>query len=85
MGIHLSEFLSQRPVTRSFGVLFDLRLNKQLHKTIETPMIWDAITAHYDVIVMIGVSQPDSQCWGYQSGTLSCSEVSAAHMKFGHP
>ena len=26
------EFPSQRPVTRSFDVLFDLRLNKQLSK-----------------------------------------------------
>ena len=26
------EFLTQRPVTRSFDVFFDLRLNKQLSK-----------------------------------------------------
>ena len=26
------EFAAQRPVTRSFGVFFDLRLNKQLSK-----------------------------------------------------
>ena len=36
------EFLSQRPVTRSFGVFFDLRLNKRLskqswHRWFETP------------------------------------------------
>ena len=31
------EFPSQRPVTRSFDVFFDLRLN-----TIDTPVIWDA-------------------------------------------
>ena len=37
------EFHSQRPVTRSFDVLFDLRLNKQLNKKIDTPVIWDAI------------------------------------------
>ena len=36
------EFPSQRPVTRSFDVLFDLRLNKRLSK-IETPVIWDTI------------------------------------------
>ena len=28
----IGEFPSQRPVTRSFGVFFDLRLNKQLGK-----------------------------------------------------
>ena len=32
------EFLAQRPVTRSFDVFFDLRLNKRLL------VIWDAIT-----------------------------------------
>ena len=34
------EFPSQRPVTRSFDVFFDLCLNKQL-RTIETPVIWE--------------------------------------------
>ena len=46
------EFLSQRSVTRSFGVFFDLRPNKRLSKQwrrrwFETPR------AHYDVSVMI--------------------------------
>ena len=37
-------FPSQRPVTRSFDVLFDLRLNEQtVEQTIERPVIWDAI------------------------------------------
>ena len=36
------EFPSQRPVTRSFDDLFDLRLNKQtVEQTMDTPMIWD--------------------------------------------
>ena len=46
------EFLAQRPVTRSFDVFFDLRLNKQSwagdlrrHRT------------HYDVIVIINKTQ----------------------------
>ena len=43
------EFPTQRPVTRSFDVFFDLRLNKRLIKQIATLVIWDA---HYDVIVM---------------------------------
>ena len=39
------EFISQRPVTRSFDVFFDLRLNKPLSKQsrgrwIETPSRW---------------------------------------------
>ena len=33
------EFPTQRPVTQSFDVFFDLRLNKQLNKLV----IWDAI------------------------------------------
>ena len=38
------EFPTQRPVTRSFDVFFDLRLKKKrLSKTLETPVIWDAI------------------------------------------
>ena len=38
------EFPAQRPVTRSFDVSFDLRLNKPLSKQRFRP--------HYDVIVM---------------------------------
>ena len=38
---------TQRPVTRSFDVFFDLRLNKRLSK----PMLRHYRT-HYDVIVM---------------------------------
>ena len=36
------EFPPQRPVTRSFDVFFDLRLNKRFSK-LETPVIWDAM------------------------------------------
>ena len=36
------EFPAQRPVTRSFDVLFDLRLNKRL-STLVRLVIWDAI------------------------------------------
>ena len=41
------EFPYQRPVTRSFDVFFDLRLNKRLSiaYAIETPAVWDAIAA----------------------------------------
>ena len=34
---------SQRPVTRSFDVFFDLCLKKNAEQTIETPVIWNAI------------------------------------------
>ena len=37
------EFPAQRPVTRSFDVFFDLRLNKRLSKTFVGLVIWDAI------------------------------------------
>ena len=47
-----SEFPSQRPVTRSFGVFFDLRLNKRLSKQswgrwFETP--WRSLWRHCNV------------------------------------
>ena len=44
-------FPSQRPVTRSFGVFFDLRLNKRLSKQ------WGRHRAHYDVILMCCAKQ----------------------------
>ena len=36
------EFPSQRPVTRSFDVFFDLHM-KKIEWTIEAPGIWEAI------------------------------------------
>ena len=46
------EFPTQRPVTRSFDVFFDLRLNKRLSKQ---PWGWwfETHRAPYDVIVMV--------------------------------
>ena len=39
------EFPTQRPVTRSFEVFFDLRPNKMgVEQTMETLVIWDAIS-----------------------------------------
>ena len=37
------EFPAQRPVTRSFDVLFDLRLNKRLGKQSWDWLFWDGI------------------------------------------
>ena len=48
------EFPAQRPVTRSFDVFFDLRLNKQLNKNGEAGDL-RRYRAHCDVIVMKGV------------------------------
>ena len=46
------EFPSQRPVTRSFDVLFDLRLNKRLNK--QSRRRWfEKPSPHYDVTVML--------------------------------
>ena len=45
------EFPTQRPVTRSFDVFFDLRLIKRLSNTREAGDL-RRYRAHYDVIVM---------------------------------
>ena len=45
------EFPAQRPVTRSFDILFDLRLNKRLSKNGEAGDL-RRYRAHYDVSVM---------------------------------
>ena len=45
------EFHAQRPVTRSFGVFFDLRLNKRLSKQ-SWGLCLGRYRTHYDVIVM---------------------------------
>ena len=46
-----SEFPAQRPVTRSFDVFFDLRLNKRMSKQGEAGDLRRHL-ANYDVIVM---------------------------------
>ena len=37
------KFPTQRPVTRSFDVFFDLRMNKRLSKQWLMLVIWDAV------------------------------------------
>ena len=50
-GIHVTDdFPTQRPVTRSFDVFFNLCLNKRLSK--QSWGWWFRHRAHYDVIVM---------------------------------
>ena len=46
------EFSSQRPVTRSFGVFFDLRLNKRLSKHSKNAGDMRHHPAHYDATVI---------------------------------
>ena len=46
------EFPAQRPVTRSFDVFFDLRLNKRLSKNRDAGDL-RRHRAHDDVIVMV--------------------------------
>ena len=47
----IGKFPAQRPVTRSFGVFFDLRLNKPWVNNREAGDL-RRHRAHYDVIVM---------------------------------
>ena len=49
----IGEFPTQRPVTWSFDVFFDLRLNKRLINNREAGD-FRRHRAHYDVIVMCG-------------------------------
>ena len=51
------EFPAQKPVTQSFDVFFDLRLNKRLRKQ-SWGWWFETHRAHYDVIVMI-----HTVCW----------------------
>ena len=48
------EFPSQRPVTRSFNVFFDLRLNKPINHWVNNREAGDLrrYRTHYDVILM---------------------------------
>ena len=46
------EFPGRRPVTRSFDVFFDLRLNKWLRKQSRGWLFETPLRTHYDVIVM---------------------------------
>ena len=53
-----SEFPSQRPVTRSFDVFFDLRLNKRLSKPSRCGDL-RCHHAHYDVTLMFKWHSPE--------------------------
>ena len=55
------EFSSQRPVTRSFDIFFELRLNKQLNNRDAGDL--RRHHAHYDVIVMFPLEQSFQNVW----------------------
>ena len=63
------EFPSQRPVTRSFDVFFDLRLNKRLGNNHEAGDL-RRHRARYDVILMTRVKP--SNCFSLYSPTGEC-------------
>ena len=60
------EFPTQRPVTRSFDVFFDMRVNKQLAPRVDNRGAGDLRRAHYDVIVMN--TDEFVQNWRYSNG-----------------
>ena len=83
------EFPAQRPVTRSFDVLFDLRLNKRLSKQswgwrLETPScpLWRYSNDHRNT-ELCGLK---SSNWNNLSKTIPYSDVLYDHYKFelGH-
>ena len=55
------EFPTQRPVTRSFDVFFDLRLNKRLNNNREVGDL-RRYRAHFDVIVMRCIAPITGSC-----------------------
>ena len=80
------EFPAQRPVTRSFDVFFDLRLNKRPSKQWQG-WWFETLSRHYDVTVMVllskVVSVVNSICvfmW-----TLNYGEFSVIYVTGGFP
>ena len=74
------EFPSQRPVTRSFGVFFDLRLDKRLSK-----QSWGfrRYRAHYDVTIMTTVRtflRGDQRPTSVQTFSIEISGILTAYI-----
>ena len=86
------EFPAQRPVTRSFDVFFDLRLNKRLSKQpwgwwFETPSwsLWRQCNGN-DKIKMFNQSNRACRHGGNcYPGTLLYCRVSETHLRIGYP
>ena len=74
-----SEFPAQRPVTRSFDVFFDLRLNQQLIKQWTGDLRLHL--AHYDIIIMnnsiMGMIKRRKYCNGYAVILTKLSSLAA--------
>ena len=68
------ELPAQRPVMRSFGVFFDLHLNKRLSKTITRLVIWDAIalimtTLYWHFVIWTNMLKVNTVlCWWFLIG-----------------
>ena len=81
------EIPSQRTVTRSFDIFFDLRLNKRLRKTTETPVIWRHC-AHYDVTVMFESSSWENKInffrWKQRTRAVVTEQTHNDVMKWKH-
>ena len=71
----IGEFPTQRPVTRSFDVFFDLRLNKRLTK--QSPGWWlempsRSLWRHRNGLIYIHVSNAEYKSDNYVSRTMDC-------------
>ena len=77
------EFPSQRPVTRSFDVFFDLRLNKGWVNNREAGDL-RRHRAHYDVIVVLMPKRVDQQ-YGYRWHFYVLSRITLILFLLHHP
>ena len=90
-----SPVTAQRPVTLSFDVFFDLRLNQQLsnqwgRRWIETPShsLWrhcNVVRFTWQRITSNRACHPGCHLWGYYPGSLSLNQVTVTYLKTGHP
>ena len=70
------EFPSQRPVTQSFDVSFDLRLNKWLYKPSgRTPVIWEPSRSSWRHCNDPEIIENFSSCQIWRTATQSTSVV----------
>ena len=73
------EFPTQRPVTRSFDVFFDLRLNKRLSKQ---PWGWWFETSSWSLWRQCNENNVPRQCWKITGLILSDKLISCAEIRF---
>ena len=73
------EFPAQKPVTRSFDVFFDLRLNKRLSK--HSWVWWFETLSHP---LWRHRNDPGGHSWEHHPGILSLNKVTVIHLKIWH-